>query len=216
MARVSTLCLGIGLVAVVWAGCSSTRTSDTARTGIEQLLISTAVDQTLDHLPLPPVEGRKVFLDTQFLDAVDKGYLVGTLRQRLLLAGAKLTDAKEGSEITIEVCSGGLGTDNTSAYVGVPAITLPMPLPVSTPEIRLFERTNHYGTAKICMTAYYTETGELIYDSGRALARSDDSRWAVMGIGPFTQGTMQQELKQRHRRFPQARERNRDDATVYR
>lgn len=198
------------------SGCSSTRTSDTARTGVEQLLISTAVDQTLDHLPLPPVEGRKVFLDTQYLEAIDKGYLIGTLRQRLLLAGAKLQSTKEDSEITIEICSGGLGTDNSSSYVGMPSITMPMPLPISTPEIRLYERTNHYGTAKISMTAYYTETGELIYDSGRALARSDDSRWAIMGMGPFTQGSMHQELKQRHRRFPQARERHREDATIYR
>lgn len=193
------------LLAGGW-GCTTTRTSDTARTGIEQLLISTAVDQSLDHLPLPPVSGKKVFVDTQFLDAVDKGYLIGTLRQRLLVAGARLTDQKEGSEITIEICSGGLGTDNASAYMGVPGITLPMPMPISTPEIRVYERSQQYGTAKISMTAYWTDTGELVHDSGRALARADDSRWSIMGIGPFSHGKMKDELSQRHRRHTSVRE----------
>ena len=174
-------------------GCTSTRTTDTARTGLEQLLISNAIDQTLDKTPLPPVKGRKVFLEDKYLDSIDKGYLVGSLRQRLLGAGALLVDAKENSEVTLEVCSGGVGTDNTESFIGVPGLTVPG-LPIELPEVRMYEKKSQFGTAKISVVAYATESGQMLYDSGRTLARADDSRWSIMGVGPFESGTVRSEV----------------------
>lgn len=181
-----SLCLNVG--------CTTTRTSDTSRTGIEQLLISNAVDQTLDKTALPDVKGRKVFLDPQFLDSVDKGYIVGSLRQRLLSAGASLVDAKEGSDITVEVVSGGVGTDNVQTYLGVPGLAIPG-LPVEIPEVRMYERSSQFGTAKLGVVAYATDTGTMVFDGGRSLARADDSRWSVMGIGPFQDGSVRDEVR---------------------
>ena len=181
------LCLSLA------TGCTSTRTTDTARTGIEQLLISNAIDQTLDKTPLPPVSGRKVFLEDKYLDSIDKGYLVGSMRQRLLAAGALLVDAKDKSEVTIEICSGGIGTDNTESFIGMPGLTVPG-LPVELPEVRMYEKKSQFGTAKIGVVAYATDSGQMLYDSGRSLARADDSRWSVMGVGPFESGTVRSEV----------------------
>lgn len=175
------------------AGCTTTRTTDTARTGLEQLLISNAVDQTMDKVVLPPVDGRKVFVDDKYLEAVDKGYILGSLRQKLMAKGAHLVDAKEGSDMTVEVFSGGVGTDNVESFVGVPGLTVPG-LPVELPEVRVYEKKSQYGTAKIGMVAYATTTGEMLYDSGKSLARADDSRWSVMGVGPFQEGTVREEV----------------------
>ncbi len=182
----------LGLIAV---GCSTARTSNTSRTGIEQLLLSNAVDQTLDKVALPPMEGRKVFLDPQYLDSVDKGYIVGSLRQRLLANGALLVDAKDGSDVTIEICSGGVGTDDVDRYVGMPGIALPGPMPIQLPEVRLYQRKSQFGTAKISVVAYATADGHLLFDSGTALARADDSSWSIMGIGPIQTGTVRDEVR---------------------
>ncbi len=103
------------VTATLMTGCTTTRTTDTARTGMEQLLISNAVDQTLNKIALPPVTGRKVFVEDKYLEAVDKGYIVGSLRQRLMSSGAQIVDAKDGSDMTIEVFSGGVGTDNVES-----------------------------------------------------------------------------------------------------
>ncbi len=182
--------LSLGLM-----GCTTNRTSDTARTGLEQILISNAVDQALDRIELPQVVDRKVFLDTQYLEAaVDKGYLVGSLRRRLLNGGAILTEKKEESELTIEVCSGCIGTDTTSSFFGLPGMAVPGPMPVQVPEVRLYERGAQYGTAKISLITYATKTGQLLHDSGLTLARSDDSRWSILGAGPFYSGSVRQEL----------------------
>ncbi len=181
-------------VACLAMGCTTTRTSNTARTGMEQLLISNAVDQTLDKTALPQVKGRKVFLDSQFLDSVDKGYIVGSLRQRLLVSGASLVDAKEGSDITVEIVSGGVGTDSVETYLGVPGLAIPG-LPIELPEVRMYEKSSQFGTAKLGVVAYSTETGEMVFDGGRSLARADASRWSVMGIGPFQEGSVRDEVR---------------------
>lgn len=180
-----------------FTGCTTNRTSDTARTGLEQILISNAVDQALDRIEMPQVTERKVFLDTQYLEsAVDKGYLIGSLRRRLLNGGAILTEKKEDSELTIEVCSGCIGTDTTSSFFGLPGMAVPGPMPIQVPEVRLYERGAQYGTAKISLITYATETGQLLHDSGLTLARSDDSRWSVFGAGPFYSGSVRKELHQ--------------------
>ena len=46
------------------------------RTGVEQLLISSAVDQSLDHIDLSPLREKQVFLETKYLDCVDKNYII--------------------------------------------------------------------------------------------------------------------------------------------
>ena len=179
--------------AILFSGCTTTRTTDTARTGMEQLLISNAVDQTIAKVVLPPVTGRKVFVEEKYLDAVDKGYILGSLRQKLMSEGALLVDAKDGSDVTLEIFSGAVGTDNVESYVGVPGLTVPG-MPVEIPEVRVYEKKSQYGTAKIGLVAYATTTGEMLYDSGRALARADDSRWSVMGVGPFQEGSVREEV----------------------
>ena len=181
------------ITATLFTGCTTTRTTDTARTGMEQLLISDAVDQTLNKVTLPPVTGRKVFVEEKYLEAVDKGYIIGSLRQRLMANGAQVVDTKEGSDLTLEIFSGGVGTDNVESFVGVPGLTVPG-LPVEIPEIRVYEKKSQFGTAKLGLVAYATTTGDLLYDSGKSLARADDSRWSVMGVGPFQEGSVREEV----------------------
>lgn len=180
-------------VLLLSVGCTTTRTTDTARTGIEQLLISNAVDQTITKTALPDVFGKKVFVEEKYLDSVDKGYIVGSMRQKLLTSGASLVDAKEGSDVTVELYSGGVGTDNVESYVGVPGLTVPG-LPVELPEIRLYEKKSQFGTAKIGITAYETPSGKMMFDGGTSLARADNSAWSIAGIGPFQDGTVRTEV----------------------
>ena len=178
---------------IVFVGCSTTRTTDTARTGMEQLLISNAVDQTIAKTALPDVAGQKVFLEEKYLDSIDKGYIVGSMRNKLLNAGALLVDKKEDSDITLEVCSGGVGTDNVESFIGVPGLTVPG-LPVELPEVRLYEKKSQFGTAKLNVVAYDTPTGQTVYTGSGTLARADDSNWTVLGLGPFQNGSVRSEV----------------------
>lgn len=68
----------------VLAGCTSTKQSNTARTATEQLLISNAVDQSLNKVDFSSLSGSAVFVEEKHLDCVDKGYILGSIRHRLL------------------------------------------------------------------------------------------------------------------------------------
>ena len=96
--RSSTLIRGISGICLIAAlglslGCGTTRITDTTRTATEQLLISNAIDQSVDRLDFRPLAGKPIFFDTQYLDGVvDKGYLISTIRQHLLASGCLLQE----------------------------------------------------------------------------------------------------------------------------
>lgn len=176
-------------------GCSTTRTSDTDRTGIEQLLISNAVDQALEKYDFRTLYDKNVYIDDKYLDSVDKGYLLSSLRERILYNGGRIAAKAEDSDITLEVRSGGVGTDNQEIYLGIPNMSVPGLIPIEIPEVKVWNRTSQIGTAKLGILAYETDSGAVYQHGGSALARSDDTKWFLLGVGPFQSGTVMAEVE---------------------
>jgi hypothetical protein len=135
-------------------GCSTMKRSDTARTAREQLLISGAIDQSLAKSDFSGFRGSRVFVEDKYLEGVDKGYLVASIRHRLMLHGASIAAKPEEADVVIEMRSGGIGTDNADSYVGIPEIVLPGMM--TLPEVRFWQRTRQSAIAKIGMVAYET------------------------------------------------------------
>lgn len=180
----------------ITVGCSSTKTSNTARTSQEQLLISNAVDQSLDKVDFAAFQGTAVFLDEKYLDCVDKPYVVGSIRHRIVHSGARLVTKPEEADVIVEARSGGVGTSTTEKFWGIPEISLPIPLPISTPEIKFVSKSSQSGTAKLGLVAYDAKTRQLLGDGGVSLARSDDNNWYVLGMGPYQDGTVRSEINE--------------------
>ncbi len=187
-----TLNLMFALLALC-SGCASVKESDTARTGIEQLLISSAVDDTLNKINYAPLAGANVFLKTDLLDCVDKNYVIVGLHSRLLANGCKLASSAEESDVVLEVASGGVGTDRTDLTVGTPEV--PLGLMGSVPKLTVFERKRAMGTAKLIVVATDTKTKQTVINNGFALARSDHQFWSALGSGPVMSGTVVQQLE---------------------
>lgn len=186
-------CAASALIALcISAGCSTIKTSNTARTGTEQLLISNAVDQTLDKVNFTGFHGRRVFLDTAYLDGVDKSYVIASIRHRLLKYGATLSGAAGDAEIVLEPRSGGIGTDNAETFYGVPEIVVPGL--VTIPELKMATRNSQKGTAKLAFVAYDAKSKDILGDGGTSIAIADQNDWSVLGIGPFRNGSVKQEL----------------------
>ncbi len=176
------------------AGCTTTRSTDTQRTALEQLLISNATDQALNKVDFRPLGGRKVFVSDKYFDSVDKTYVLGTIRHKVLAVGATIAEKAEDAEVILEVRSGALGTDRTEGFIGLPQIAMPLPLPVAIPELKIFARKTQIGTAKIGLVAYDAKTKEAIGSGAAAMARADDSNWYLLGIGPYNSGSVREEL----------------------
>ncbi len=185
--------LSLALLSSV-CGCASTKSTNTARSAMEQLLISNAVDQSLDKVDFAPFAGRKVYLEEKYIDCVDKNYVVSSVRHRMLRAGALLQDKAETAEIGVEIRTGSVGTDQGESFVGTPEITLPGGL-MSLPEVRLMTRKNQTATAKIGLVAYDYANKSALGDGGMTLARSDENQYFFLGVGPYRTGTVREEVE---------------------
>jgi hypothetical protein len=180
---------------LVVAGCTTGKTSHTPRTAKEQLLISNSVDQSLDKIDFRPFGGYQVFLEDKYLECVDKNYIVGSIRHRLLYAGAALAPKAEEADIILEARSGGVGTNHQESFVGVPELSVPGPFPISTPEVRVLSRDTQTGIAKLGLVAYDAKTGTVLGSGGTSLARSDDNNWFFLGMGPYQHGSIHREAE---------------------
>ena len=177
---------------VVCCGCTSMKTTNTARSSTEQMLVSNAVDQALDKVDFRPFTGHAVFLDEKYVDCVDKAYVIASVRHRLLHVGARLVDKADDAEVVVEPRAGSVGTTNSESYLGIPEITLPGML--ALPEVRFLTRSQQVGVAKIGVAAYDSKTRTALGEGGMTLAKSDDTNLSVMGIGPFQSGSIRNEI----------------------
>jgi len=180
------------------AGCGTTRTSNTLRTGTEQLLISDAIDRAVQGIDFSPLAGKKVFFDERHLyDVVDDAYLISTLRQHLLASGCILKDDREQATFIVEPRAGAVGTDSHDLLFGVPQTNVPQftllaALPPAIPEIPIAKRRNQKGVAKIAVFAYRRDSGEPAWQSGLVSSESTSNNIWVLGAGPFKRGTIHQ------------------------
>ena len=185
------LCVSF-FVASFSAGCTSTKQSNTARTATEQLLISNAVDQSLNRVDFAPLAGSSVFVEEKYIDCVDKGYIIGSIRHKLLQAGATLAAKPEEADAVMEVRSGAVGTDVTSSYLGVPGFTAPGMIGI--PDIKLVTRDSQKAVAKIGIVVYGVKSRRELGEGGVSMARADDTNSYFMGFGPRQSGTLQYEV----------------------
>ena len=179
---------------VLLSGCATTKESDTARTGVEQLLVSSAIDLALDKVDLRPISGAKVYLEEKYLDCVDKNYVIVSLEDRLLRSGCMLVGKPEEADVVVHVTSGGVGTDRQEKYVGISEVPLPPPSPISIPQVSLLSRSRANGTARLRVVAYDVKTRRPVLGGDAVLARSDFKSWKVLGAGPVESGTVPSEL----------------------
>lgn len=174
---------------ILATGCATTSSSNTARTGSEQLLISEAIDRSISKVRFRDFAGHKVFINETYLEGVDKGYLVGSLRHGILKNGGAIVGSADAADIVLEARSGGIGTDTQESFVGIPSIGIPG-LPIELPEVKLASRNTQMGTAKIGLVCYDAKTGEVLGDGGKATALTHNNDSFYLGIGPFKSGTL--------------------------
>ena len=176
-------------------GCATTKESDTARTGLEQLLISSAVDRSLDKIDITPIRYAKVYIDQSYLDCVDKNYVLISLHQRLMSQGCIIVPKPEEAEVVMEIGSGGVGTDRNETFIGIPEIPLPPPSPIAIPRVAFFTRSKAMGTAKLRVVCYDTQTKIPVVNSGISLARSNHKNVSLIGTGSHISGDVAQEIQ---------------------
>jgi hypothetical protein len=200
--RQSSQYLSIAIAGVMFSavaatlGCGTTRSSDTARTATEQLLISDAIDRAVQTINVQSLAGQSVYLDDSRLgDVIDRNYLVSTLRQHLLASGCALRTERDQADFIVEARAGAIGTDRNDLLFGIPSMNVPQilpmqPMPAAIPEVPFAKRRDQRGIAKIAVFAYHRETGMPVWQSGIAHQESSANDVWILGAGPFQRGTI--------------------------
>lgn len=191
----SLLC-GLGL-----AGCATVRVTDPPRTADEQFLQSVAVTRAIADLSFVSLRDKRVFVDSQyvysqFFPSDEQIFLVGELRNRLLIEGAALTEERDKAEVIVEVRSGAVGVNRSDFLLGFPGVNIPVgtvdagsiDVPVIIPELAILKRRRQSGYASVSITAFFADTGELVASSGPSIARTQRVDYWFFGLGPRTTG----------------------------
>lgn len=196
--------LGLVCLAAPACGCGSTK----SRLATEQLVLSDAVDHAVAEIDFRPLAGRKVFLDTRYVQnvktnpgntVVTADYIISSLRQQMAAADCRLQDKVEDAEVIVEARVGALGTDANEVVYGIPAnnasaaaaalIPNAPPIP-AIPEISVGRWEAQLGAAKLAVFAYDRETRRALWQSGLSRAKSTANDLWVFGVGPFQRGTV--------------------------
>ena len=201
LARQAAPALCALVLAGTLAGCGKTVTREATR----QLLTADSIDRAVAEIDLSPFAGRSVYLDTELLehkklDGVGVGgqnYLIGSLRQHLMAAGANLEARAGDADYIVEARAGAVGSDEHEVVYGMPANSLlnaasqvvpeAPPLP-SIPEISLAKRAEEHAATKIRLFAYHRRRREIVWQSGVSEAESRATHTWVLGAGPFEKG----------------------------
>ena len=194
------------LIAFCCLLCSAGCGAAVQKTGTEQLVLSDSVDRAIDQLDLAPLAGRKVFLDTTYMQTfkgpnvyVNSDYITSALRQKLTTTGCQMELNRTEADYILEARVGALGTDTMEVTYGIPssnglgaAATALSGVPAvpAIPEISVGKRNNMMGVSKIVVFAYHRDTGIPVWQSGAAVARSDAKDSWFMGVGPLTRGSV--------------------------
>ncbi|MCA9187413.1 MAG: DUF6655 family protein [Pirellulaceae bacterium] len=185
-------------------GCGTTK----SQLATEQLLMSDAVDRAVASIDFEPLRGRRIYLDTQYIQPiqgpsfVNSNYIISSIRQELLAAGAYLQDARDQADVIVEARVGALGTDDHDVTYGIPPnnilnsaaslVTTSTPLP-AIPEISLAKRSDKISASKIGLFAYERESRRRIWKSGISVAQSQAKDTWVLGAGPFQSGMIKRD-----------------------
>lgn len=191
--KIALRLLAITCACTSFLGCAVTSKSNTSRTASEQVLLSSAIDRSLSNVSFQQLSQRNVFVDDKYLDSVDKGYLVGSVRHKVLASGGRLVGEAAGADVVLELRSGGVGTDMEQSFIGIPAIGVPG-LPIELPEVKLVSRDTQKGTAKIGIVAYDPKSGAAFGLGGESTALANNENLYVLGIGPFKSGTVKEQM----------------------
>ena len=198
--KLQTDLAALGVLLPVLAGCATQRVTNPERTATEQFLLSKAVAEAVAPLNFDVLHGRTVYVDDRFFGAPEKGFVLGELRSKLLLAGVQVSPDATQAEIILEVRSAGVGIDRYDSLVGLPSFGAPSSttsatagVPVIgfvTPEVAIVKETKQISFASVACVAYWAETGEVVATSGPSLGSAWRDDWWIFGFGPRTVGTI--------------------------
>jgi hypothetical protein len=134
--------------------------SKSPRAATEQLLLSQAVERSLEDVSVPVLKDAAVVMEVAGLtpdqyyvrDAV-AGHLAKTL-------GTKIVDTRSQAKYVVHVMVQALGTELDQSFFGMPQVQGGL-IPIALPELPLYKFIREIGYVRYSMNIYEAATGRL-------------------------------------------------------
>ena len=184
------LFIACAVAGLVWlaGGCTAPRITNTARSGVEQLLISRVVEECVDQMSFDDIAGHTVALDySYFAPQGDKEYVQACLETKLLCSDITIVPADK-AEYTIRLYCGALATDDTKFNIGTPE--LPVPVPQSTiqiviPELSVVKRITRTAVGRFSVVVLDNKTQKPAFIMREVSSRTVYNDWIVFFFIPY-------------------------------
>lgn len=193
---------GVAVVALALVtglgGCVSVtnRSTNSARTGTEQLLMTGATDRAIDSIDFTPLAGQTVFL-TPPTAATDADWINFSLRRAMSRQGVLLADKKDDAQTIVEAAIGAYGTDEAERRISLPSgFSMGMgmiPLPMSSNDSGFYRRQRQNSVTKLALFAYDASSRLLVWDSNTIIGQGDLDR-RFLGNSNISRKTTEPEL----------------------
>lgn len=168
-------------LSLLLAGCSLDRSSTTARTAIEQALLSTAADRSILGLDAPELSGHSFFVENRDLEGVDVEYVRAALSESLLRSGMNEANSPEDAEILVYPRLAYAAVDDSGFIFGIPEMSMPVigmgALPI--PEMALFKVGRQEGKNRLAVHGVWRADGSLAFRINPAAGYAYHTRWTV-------------------------------------
>jgi len=173
---------------LVYVGCTTRRITHTARTAVEEMLLSSSVDIAISKYDMLDVKGKKVFIDSNYLitikDGGDTGYIIGMLRSTLGAAGAQILEKKDKADYIIEVYNGSYGTDYNDLMIGIPPMGIPILFAgtLMTPKLSFYEKSAQTATTKLLLNIHDVKNDKLLITRRNVLGGTYYTKHTLLGF----------------------------------
>lgn len=180
--RNSPFLLFLFIVISLLSACAFPRTSShTARTAVEQLLLSQSAIQSLQKVPLQDMAllpGASVQIETTgFTD--DQKFLKEVIKGWLGEKGFKVRKVDGSPSYRVEVIVNAFGTEQGESFFGIPAIQSTI-IPFSLPELTVYRAQRQKGYVQMYFNFVDGATGETVHTTAPTSGRTHFNRYTFL------------------------------------
>lgn len=173
--------------------CSTTRTTTTQRTAIEQALLTESLQASVERLDFRMVEQRVCEVSREGLEAVEQQYVLSSIDDKLLKSGARKANEENPAEITIEPQLNVSNIDDSGFLVGIPGLMVTiLGTRVELPELALYGVSTQTGRSRVSAYAIERESGSLLFSTEGSPERRTYQRWTVLFFLRFRSTNLKQ------------------------
>ena len=174
--------------ALLFSACSTPAVTNTARSSVEELLLSAVVERGVSSVDFEAYAGKTVCMDySNLAPQVDKEFVQAYIELHLARYGITVAKEAADADYVVKATSSVLATDVDKFLLGIPSLPIPIPymnLSVVIPEIPIFMRIKRSAWGRFFFNIVDAKTNKPVQVVDGAKSEASYNNWVVCFV-PF-------------------------------